>query len=365
MKIKFFTVPHDHPKVRYQHELVALAEGLRELGNTFFASDNYWKEPGKDYLLEKSEAKADINIYTSFYFSAFPDAISNVDYNRINVLIDREDGLYGEYCNPHYVKFDLILRTHYNRHINYNHYHKNIQPWAFGLTNRIMDAIDESKGIAVKDQVLVNFRIAHDVRKMAGERFTPIVSKKFPVIEKQSNDANLEKDEKSLLYWQQSGKRHDPEYFKMLNESLLTYAFGGFIYQKPFAYNRLIKQVQRLNSLYIIVLKMLGINASNAFFIDQFDSWRFWEALYSQTCPLHMDFKTQGWVLPVMPENKVHYWGVEGFEFEKSASELLSLHSEKIRQMGLNGKKWSKEHYSPLPTAQRFLKYISEIEKSK
>ncbi|HEY4797824.1 MAG TPA: hypothetical protein VII99_01995, partial [Bacteroidia bacterium] len=219
MKYKFHIVPASHPDLRYQHEVVCLAEGFREIGCEFYGTDGYWIDPtNNNYLVRRAPNSfdSDVNIFNVYYFKAFPEAIDAIDYSKINVLIDREDGLYGDYCNPRYKKFNLILRTHYNGNINYNHYHSNIQPWAFGLSNRIMEAIDRTRNCSVQDKVFVSFRLSHDLRSTAVERFSPVISKKYGLLKNITNDiATLNPDtfsEVDRLYWKQSGHRHDPEY---------------------------------------------------------------------------------------------------------------------------------------------------------
>jgi hypothetical protein len=368
MKFKFHIVPQEHPLIRYQHETVALCEGLQELGLEFFGSDNYWYENEKNgYLVKKAspDYNSDVDVYSTFYFRAFPEAINFVNYNKINVFIDREDGLYGEYGNPKYKRFNLILRTHYNKNINYAYYNKKIKPWAFGLTNRIIQAVDQQEKEPILDRIFMSFRLTHDLRSRAVNEMSPVISAKFPIFEEitmslKNYDPTFASDT-DRLNWLQSGHRHDPKYFRLLNTSRLTYAFGGFIYPKPFATNRIVRQLQVLSGAKANILKRFGKDNSKCYMIDQFDSWRLWESFYSSTCPIHMDFEYWGWVLPVMPKSKIHYWGVEGFRFKEAAEELLAVKKESLEQITMEGRKWSAENYSPIATAKRFVEMIKML----
>ncbi len=368
MKFKFHIVPQEHPLIRYQHESVALCEGLLELGFEFYGSDNYWFDAkNNNYLIKKMpyNFNSDVDVYSTYYFRAFPEEILNVDYKKINVFIDREDGLYGEYGNPNYKKFNLILRTHYNKNINYNYYNKNIKPWAFGLSNRIINSINESYKEPIIDRTFISFRLSHDLRSKAVEEMSPVLAKKHPMF----NAITMHIETKEALalseidqsYWEQSGHRHDPAYFKLLNSSLLTYSFGGFIFTKPFATNRIVKQFQSLYKIKADILTKLQKDNSSCHFIDQYDSWRLWESFYANTCPIHMNFDNWDWVLPVMPINKVHYWGVSGFNFKESAEELLNIDNRAIMEIGNAGKQWSIENYSPKATALRLIEMIKKI----
>ncbi|MFI5149121.1 MAG: hypothetical protein ACHQRM_05265 [Bacteroidia bacterium] len=370
MKFKFHLVPASHPLLRYQHEYVSLCEGLRELGREFYGSDTYWQEPDNNhFLITKAPAsfESDVDVYNTYFFAAFPEAILHVNYDKMNILIDREDGLYGAYSHPMFKKFDLILRTHYNGHVNYAYYHPNIKPWAFGLSERIMKTTNRSFGEPVADRMLVNFRLPHQLRDKAAKEFIPVIADKYPVfngvtraIEDAVPDSASDYDR---INWKQSGHRHDPEYYRLLNTSLLTSAFGGFIFPRPFATNRMVRQAQNGVRLWSSLSAKLGLDIAPLNFIDQFDSWRLWESFYSQTCPVHMDFDYWKWVLPVMPVNKQHYWGVKGFEFEKSAAALKGLHRDDILQIGLQGRQWSEQYYSPVAMAERLLVLVSNVSK--
>jgi len=369
MNFKFHLVPAHHTKVRYQHELVSICEGLRELGYEFYGSSSYWEEPETGTLLIREAPvgyDAQVQVYNTYFFEAFPEAIREVDYSKINILIDREDGLYGAYGHPQFRRFNAILRTHYSKNIPYAYYNKNIRPWAFGLTNRIMHAIDRSAGQAMQDRVLLNFRIAHDLRGMAVEKMSPVLSGKYAAFN--GATADFAPADAALLtpadtvYAKQSGSRHDPVYYQRLDTSILTYAFGGFVLPKPFATNRLVRPLQGGVKLAAALLRKLKQDDSGCYFINQFDSWRLWEALYSRTCPIHLDLEDWSLVLPVMPVSKVHYWGVKRFQFEQSAEELLAMHRDDLQEIGENGRIWSKVHYSPLAVAERFITLVNQLE---
>jgi len=94
------------------------------------------------------------------------------------------------------------------------------------------------------------------------------------------------------------------------------------------------------------------------YYINQFDSWRLWESLVSNSVPIHLDFEENGFVLPVMPENFKHYWGVTGLDFEQSAIALLEANRDHLDTITFSGKQWALEHYSPIAQAQRLLNYL-------
>ncbi len=367
-RVKFFIIPPNYYKGEYQHESICLAEGFQELGVEFYGVNEYWfdLDTGK-YLIQKAphDFKADIHIYNQYYLIHFPEESTRVDYSLINILIDVEDGLYSAYSSRNiYSRFNLILRSHFNKKIKYSAYHPNIQPWAFGLSKRIMNQIDKTQDSMVKDQVLINYRVNQSIRDLALEQFTPPMKNKYKICNYTTDTSEQALElfsKRDLSFWTQTNKRHDPRYYELLNESLLTYAFGGFLHIKPFATNRINRQLQIYYELKKNILEKTRRDTSDCYLISQFDSWRWWEALYSNTCPIHMNFEDWNWVLPEMPLEGVHYWGVKRFEFEQSATKLLALSRQEILEIGKKGRSWVSEHYSPVAVAKRFLRIMNSL----
>jgi hypothetical protein len=367
LTIGFFVVPHDHPRVRYQHESVALCEGLLELGYTCVANENYWWEPAtKKHLIKVGNVhSASVHVYNVYYFQAYPDAIGKVDYSKVNILIDREDGLYGAFTHPKFQRFDLILRAQYNHHIPYHHYHSNIQPWAFGLSRRITEAVDSSRDQELMPVLGQTYRLSHSLRTLASESLNPLLGGAYPVHEWISASHEDEAPDKlrgdTLLLWQQSGHRHDPSYYQFLNRCALTYAFGGLIFPKPYLTSRLQKPLQRWHQWQYQRKRAQGKPVERHVLLDQFDSWRWWESLYSNSVPIHMDFDYWGWQLPVQPVEGEHYLGVKDWDFEGFAERLLALGEEDLARIAKAGQEWCLQHYSPPAIAARFLDHVAVL----
>ncbi len=96
--------------------------------------------------------------------------------------------------------------------------------------------------------------------------------------------------------------------------------------------------------------------------IIQFDSWRFWESLAAGCLTFHFDFEKYGMTLPVMPENRVHYIGVDLNNIDETIG-FIEQNPDRLAEIAANGRKWALEHYSPRPTAQRFLDAVAGLEK--
>ncbi len=358
----FFLAPYIKPKESaYQHPAISLAEGFKELGISFASNINYWKNYGEEEYLFKQDidsSKYDIHIYTVHYDAVTPDFLDHLDKSKFNVFIDVNDGIESQATRPEYNKFNLVLRSHFNKHIKYN---SNVKPWAFGLSNRITEAIDELRDVPINNQLYNSLRFPHTLRKKAVDELGPHISKKYPIIEKITDPLsleNLEGNDKGTYYWKYSGRRHNLEYYQLLNSSLLSYSFGGYYEYLPF-------KKGKLSLIYSKVVDKictkLSLDNSFLMYLVQYDSWRLWECLYSNSCPINMDFDFWDWELPVNPINGKHYLGVEKFKFKEMGEMICSLDEKEILKIGKQGKEWSQEHYSSLAISQRFIDLLQTL----
>ncbi|MGL6340517.1 MAG: glycosyltransferase, partial [Waterburya sp.] len=93
--------------------------------------------------------------------------------------------------------------------------------------------------------------------------------------------------------------------------------------------------------------------------ILQWDSWRLWESWGAGCTTFHLDFDKYGIQMPVMPENWRHYIGIDLNNVEQAINRIRK-EPEILEYVATEGRKWAMEHYSPIVTAQRFLKILGE-----
>jgi len=351
MKIKFFLSPYiKAEKANYQHNAVVLAEGFDSLGIEYCGNINYWYNKN-DYLIkENKNTSSDISIFTSNYILDDPEKLNCLP-KSFNVLIDSMDGL-ETLAFSHSKYFDLVLRTHFNTYISYS---KNVKPWIFGLSNRIIEAINYSENNKIKDQIFINYRVEHGVRNEAINGLKGIRQKKYDFFQEITSPLMDVKDfEQSSLY-NQSGRRHDPRYFDLLNQSRFTFAFGGEKALKPMRVNSNYEKLRRKVYLINNALQRRNINIFDSYFIYQFDSWRLWESFYSNSIPITLDLKMYRHMLPIMPENFEHYIGIRDLSSAKEWKQIVNLPEYKLADISRNGTNWVIENYSPQQTAKLFL----------
>jgi hypothetical protein len=88
----------------------------------------------------------------------------------------------------------------------------------------------------------------------------------------------------------------------------------------------------------------------------QFDSWRFWESLASGCLTIHAYFDKYCILLPVMPINGTHYFGVDFTNLERTRQRFLDINSHKT--IANSGREWVLKNYSPEAVATRLLDLI-------
>ncbi|MCX6715592.1 MAG: glycosyltransferase family 1 protein [Candidatus Taylorbacteria bacterium] len=359
-KIFFFCQRQGTPEcAAFQHSIIVIAEGLRKLGISYYSDKNYWRlsPDALDCLFtHDADVTADdcdvvvVNADWMHYQNALPKDLFHENRKYVTVYIDDDDGLYTHSMAPLFRNFDVILRTHYDRkHI----YPKNMLPWQFGFSERVVGALGEY--VEYNDRpggALCNFRMQHSVREYVNKFFLPRFEQLFPVDFQKDGQPDLATDQYSKMLWEQTGKRHYPNYFKKLKENKVSLAFGGYFSS---FYPRSASSVllRKINSF----IKRFNLKTST---VTQFDSWRFWESLVAGCVTIHIDLAKYGAVLPVMPENWKHYVGIDLDDIDGSIIAIKNnLH--KFPEIARSGREWVLSNYSPVSVAERFMKIVSKL----
>lgn len=367
-KIYFYCDPREGVPEggKFQHLLICLAEGFRELGIPFFSNVNYWQELSEKtaYLFphhpDITPDDCSIVVLQNNWFEIdqpLPENLFHPQRQYVTVYLDGEDSDKTYTKKREFRNFDIILRNHYNSKLNYGN---NFYPWPFGLSNRILQAVDEvSDFSARKRQILMNFRhwkAGHPVRNIAGSEFIPRIQNILPIDDYIDSPNNHPVDGYDYLQWVQTGKRHYPNYYKRLTGSAACACFGGFFVPSfPKNPGTLINRGGKR------VLNKLRLKSNT---IVQWDSWRFWESLAAGCATFHVDFEKYGITLPVMPKNWQHYIGIDLDNLQESIDRIAD-DPEILERVAKQGRLWALENYSPVPTAIRFLETIDQYKKTK
>lgn len=357
LRVKFFLMPFDGAlNSRYQFISIVLAQGFKELGVRFTANINYWWQHNtNDYLFVQDDADADVHIYESVFFTDQKNGWASVDDRKINILVDHNDRMFTPALDQAFKHFALILRNHYLPDYKYR---SNVIPWAFGFTNHTLEHINASINEPVQNRVMISYRKLHDIRKLSNQYLVPKLAERFEIYDFESEDppAAIQEDEKSL--WCQTGRRYDPVYYKELNRSLLNLAFGGTPIVPPLPLSLPDKVVGKIKRTLLAARYGKENIPAHYYSLVQYDSWRLWESFASNACPVFSNCDQFGITFPVKPIAGKHYIAVDGFDFAGAARRIDAMSTEQIQEISSAGRDWVLQHYSPKPTAERFLQLI-------
>jgi hypothetical protein len=366
--VKFFITPvYPYGNDHYFHEIIAVAEGFRDLGYVIFGNVDYWWQPELNcYLIQNrnEDNDFDIAIYdyryvTSFAHLLFRANYPNFDRNKIHVLIDRNDWLQPIWWkNENYSVFNFIFAGNLYNSLSYP---KNVYPWAIGLTNRIINGIDSFylQNENREEIVGYNFRVDHNMRGFLLENLKKKLVK-FPSKERFSSPEHL--NETNHYYYKSSCGRHNPEYYKMLCNTRFFMSFGGYYEFYPlkyYPYNILDKIKRKPFYWNYLRLKKNDQDFSPTVFVFQTDSFRFWEVLYSGSIAINLDMEYWNIKLPVMPIEGQHYIGIKNLSCKGQEEKLAGLTDKDLDMISQNAREWVATNYSPKAQAERILFYLN------
>ena len=355
-KIYFYCVSVESAeKAAYQHQFIVLAEGLKSLGIPFFSNKNYWQISSQtdEYLFghdpEITPEDCSIVILDHEWFEFqddFPENFFSSKRQYVTVYIDASDGIVTRSWEPEFRHFDFIFKSHYNSKCLYP---ANFYPGTFGISNRILQATEPSDSFHQrKRKLLVNFRIGHTVRESIRQKLFPVIQNVLP-IDESVESLGTPPDNNHYLYWVQTGRRHHPNYYERLKNSAACASFGGyFIPAWPSDPVVITSPIGRITNKIANKLEWVPKR------IMQWDSWRLWESLAAGCVTFHVDFEKYGLYPPVMPENWRHYVGIDLNKIQE-AVERIAAEPQLLENISLQARRWAIEHYSPVPTALRFL----------
>ena len=353
----FYCHTSSFPDISY-HTYISIAEGLITLDIPCFGNRNmYQSSVGSEYLIKNDKTvrmeDADIVFFHSNLFDYVNENTNNTirkitqtaGRKFITVFIDDADGL----ITPGYEKgaqsCDMVLKCHYNEKYKYP---SNFHPWQFGLTNRILNAVKPQPFEKRDNSILVNFRAKHQLRDFVNSKIRTIVEKNMFWDQTTNGFTTEGYDSEDLMFWKQTGGRHCPDYYNKLSHVKVCSCYGGVFAVSWGNTNKYTaKIVRKLNDF---------IKLSKWDRVRQWDSWRLWEAWAAGCCVIHIDFDKYGCRLPEMPENGIHYIGIDIDDLDK----FERIFNHDARSIAQNGKEFILKNYTPFHTAKRLLKMIQQ-----
>lgn len=363
----FFVLPAQNGG--YQHNLISLAQGFEQLGISFRASTDYWeKEDGSFLFRHDPEARPeDFELvivseqYLSYGNGELPANFAGLPGRK--VFVHTGDGLGHQYnlgkMKRFYGQFDLVL-VHQYRGIRYP---KHFRPWAFGISQHIMDLARPE--LEKRPVVCVNYRNSHSVRRLAHERvFAQLPPDMLDTTREMDDWENWTGDPdyaRRCVY--QSAGRHSQAYNQRIGSSLATACLGGVFYIHPWMWNwpafkvanYFVQSAASVGRMQTVATR-LGLAKAHTYRVYQWDSWRFWETFANESLVVHVDLGKYGVLLPEMPVAGTHYLGID-LQHPQTAIQRLQ-DPDWMRQTARTGRDWATRHYAPQAQANRLLDWL-------
>lgn len=375
MRIYFYCHPQgDKRTPAFQHQLINLAFGLRDLGITYFSNINYWKI-GKDEFLFKSsdipveDCEVVVTSHAEFEYSwEIPKKFQRKNRKYLSVYIDTADGLFTRSHTEDLNVFDIVLKQK-SRDMWYPENCK--YPWTFGLSPYMQLKNEPERPLkSRRSEILANYRHVHTFRSMGEEFILKLdnlkLNKNTQALNYSEKSNQIEEEENFFqLGHLQSGGRFHRDYLKTLREVYACACFGGNLIP-PEVFLKNIKTLRLGNYVYdntnkgrlVEFLRKNKLLIKHRYTIFQWDSWRLWESFAASTVVVNIDFEKYGAIFPVMPENFKHYIGVDFGSPNESLERINSFSIDDLSKIAVEGAQWAADNYSPKAVAERFLKIV-------
>jgi hypothetical protein len=371
-RVYFYCCPEAN---NLQDDIIILAEGLRDLGIPYFSSDNYWLQSpgGTDYLFRSTPDvrpdDCDVVVLPYTWFNwvllgeprpirrEIPQGLFKKGRRYQTVYMDTNDGLRTVSWEPAFRQFDSIFRSKFNRRM-WNP--GNLRPWVMGLSSRMLKMTAGGPPFAERRRsILVNFGASHSfphgARIRSHDKFDPAIKGLLELDATRDDLSVAPTDPFDRLMWEQTNHRHCRSYYERLKASQAVSCFcGELIPPMPWrdpaellvGGNR-----AKLRRRFFETIAVLDPRPER---IVQWDSWRFWEALASGCAGFHLDLERYGALLPVMPANGIHYWGVD-LDRPEVLVERIAADPNSLERVASAGREWAIANYSPRAMASRWL----------
>lgn len=382
LKVYFYCNSHDLPphKASYHHAFVGLAEGLLDIGAQVYGNRNYWQQniPAQGetprYLINHSpDVKpddCDVVVTDSewlYHNQELPHGITKRKRKYVLIHIDITFGILTSGFKKEFRKYDVILKGHFNAHVK--GYPTNFSSWAFAGNERMRRATSEEILWNERTNTIVsNFRCLHQIRVKIQNDIYPLIAdndkKRFTFDNTIDDFDTVPSSDLDSLYWKQTGRRHNPAYYKRLIHSKITACFGGFFqYRRVSACKGFLQSplVEKFQSSWKLKAAMKYISSKmpeKYLALFQWDSYRLWEAFLAGSLVFHVDFDKYGIDIPTMPKNGVHYLGLD-FDNVTDVIQRICDDDPTLGKIAQAGKSWVVEHYTGRGLARQFLNRIN------
>ena len=212
-------------------------------------------------------------------------------------------------------------------------------PWAFGMTQETVQNTMNGKSFSERSETIIrNFRPSKNqqVRNSLDLSFVLNIEERFCVDSDISSQEEHNDKLKSCIGCLAYGGSFDEDLLSnphFANQPGKQLFYGRFEFKKP-----------------VVILR--------------WDSFRWWESLSAGCLTFNLDFDKYGFALPEMPVGWEHYIPIDLADTKGTVDRLMA-ERDRWEEIANNGRIWVHEHYSPEAVAQRFLKYVEVLDRTR
>jgi hypothetical protein len=305
--------------VNDQHTCIVFAQGLKELNIPFYGNIDFLKYYNQDeYLIKKGMTDTSSIIVTTCPH-IFTKELNDFQKKGHKIIIfDTRD----EWNRHEFDKYIPLSHNFYRSSYHESNKIANVLPFAFSLSNRIINAtkyvnMDEWKSRS--SVILEAHRVTnHSIRNYVKQFY---MSGKCPVSVEFYNDKfeQAEKDSEEYFHWCQSGRRHSNKYYNKLMSVQMLDAHGGYLNKDK---------------------------------IVQIDSWKLWEGFAAGCLVIAPDFKYYNIKLPFELIGFKHYIPIRYDKIQDCYTILHKLTDIQKKTIAENGRDYVLKYYCPTNIAK-------------
>ena len=332
MRIYFWLSPPTDREARYKPNIIAVAEGLKQLGHEVVANINYWKETvDGDWLFKRARPTYKESLFVTgldaWIFNGRNVMPVLMEFKRHHIPVILFDWIASRFYSVPNDRIRLVDRYYFYSWNTRQAKCMLAQSWPIGLTQKVLDSQhSETKRLR---KVLWTHRVGHSLRALVKRTF---YDHYLPDLLVEWNDGFEMKEGNAYdrLMARQTGKRHNPMFYAKLAQHHFVDCCGG---------------------------KLVSPSV-----VQQHDSYKLWEAFVAGAVVICIDFDHYGIHFgdrsTPQPKPFIHYVGLRlGNEesFESAANWIRNASEEELSRVAAAGREWAIEWFSPLPMATRLL----------
>ena len=309
----FLLRPYKKPtEANYQHAAILFAEGLQALNHPFSANIDYFPDPSGNYLFQKDTVNKDVKYIVTSHPEDFKDLLLQLQHYKLIIFDSKDEWIRSSSTSLSHLSYRYFMTT--AKVIT-----DKVKPLCFGATNRMIavTAAATSKWSDRKEAIFWAHRVDnHQIRNFVKNYYTRSNTPLHIHLDNFEPEAEAAVEEAvAAHYWQHTGRRHSPSYFKALQEYRYMDAHGGY--------------PTREGS------------------INQWDSWKVWEGLLAGMLVITADLDYYKIKLPFALVPYQHYIPIRYDHIDDGYNALNRLSDEKKTAIAKAGQEYALKNFTP------------------